>query len=140
MLSLDLTAAFDTIDHKILLDRLNSNFGISVSMHSWLSSHPSSFTTSSLPIMCRAPQGSVLGPILFSLYTAPIASLAASFGVDQQQFADDTQLFMSISQAKIDTIALCPSPLQVGSCTLVISETRMRFRLMLSSMSAAVTK
>ena len=57
--SLDLTAAFDTIDHKILLNRLNSNFGISGSVHSWLSPYLAdrsfnvandSFTSSLFPL------------------------------------------------------------------------------------------
>jgi len=43
------------------------------------------------------PQHSVLGPILFSIYTSPFASLAFSFSVPQQQHADDTQLCISLS-------------------------------------------
>ena len=43
------------------------------------------------------PQGSVLGPLLFSIYTSPIASIASSFSVPQQQFADDSQLYISLS-------------------------------------------
>ena len=112
LLALDLSAAFDTIDHSILLNRLKTSFGISGSIHSWLSSYLTDrsfsvnlgpFTSSSHSIHCGVPQGSVLGPILFSLYISPIASLTSSHSVSQQQYADDTQLFISLSPATLDT-------------------------------------
>jgi len=43
------------------------------------------------------PQGSVLGPVLFSCYTSPISFIANTFGVGMQQYADDTQLYVSLS-------------------------------------------
>ena len=47
------------------------------------------------------PQGSVLGPILFSLYISPIAEIAASYGLSQQQYADDTQLYIAVSRLNL---------------------------------------
>ena len=47
------------------------------------------------------PQGSVLGPILFALYTSPISAIADAHTVLQQQYADDTQLYISISAKTI---------------------------------------
>ena len=79
---LDLSAAFDTIDHQILLDRLTLNFGIDGSAHSLLASYLlnrsqsvsiSSHTSSPSPIHTGVPQDSVLGPLLFSLYTTPLS-------------------------------------------------------------------
>ena len=45
------------------------------------------------------PQGSVLGPILFSCYTSPISNIASAFGTDLQQYADDTQIYIALSSA-----------------------------------------
>ena len=77
---LDLSAAFDTIDHSILTNRLKTCYGISDSAFSLLSSYLSCRTqsviigqdcSSELPLLRGVPQGSVLGPLLFSLYTTP---------------------------------------------------------------------
>ena len=45
------------------------------------------------------PQGSVLGPLLFTIYVSPVAAILSHMGVNQHQYADDTQLFISISQS-----------------------------------------
>ena len=63
--------------------------------HSQLNSKSS--ISASLPVNYVVPQCSALGPILFLLYTPPIANNAASYDVSQQQYADDTLLFISIT-------------------------------------------
>ena len=105
LLQLDLSAAFDTIDQGTLKSRLQINFGISGCALQWLCSYlsdRSQFVSvgdrRSRTTFCEfgVPQGSVLGPLLFSLYVSPIASVIASFGISHSQYADDTQLYISL--------------------------------------------
>ena len=85
---LDLSAAFDTIDHTIVPDRLSSWFGICETALSWLKSHLASrmcaikiedCVSESISLPYGVPRGSVLGPLLFILYTTPLSALNESF-------------------------------------------------------------
>ena len=104
--SLDLSSAFDTIDHTVLIERLSSWFNIGGTALSWLSSFLLNRTFSvkvgdnlSEPrdLLYGVPQGSVLGPILFSLYTTPLSTVIASQAIGHHFFADDTQSFDSFT-------------------------------------------
>ena len=107
LILLDLSAAFDTIDHTIFLDRLNVYYGLSELALGWFKSYLSGRThsvkvgsTLSHPAALHygVPQGSVLGPILFSLYTNPIGSIFHSYSsIDYHFYADDTQLYITLS-------------------------------------------
>ena len=103
---LDLSAAFDTIDHTIPLHRLKSWFGFTDTILSWIQSYLSSrsFTVDingikSPPskLLHGVPQGSVIGPLLFILYTTPLSLIISQSSVNHKLYADDTQLFLSFS-------------------------------------------
>ena len=98
---LDQSAAFDTVYHKILLNRLSYTFGISVTVFKWFISYLTNRTQSvsvgdlnslPLPLKYGVPQGSVLGPILFTLYSQPVSDKIREHNISYQKFADDTQL------------------------------------------------
>ncbi len=93
---LDSSTAFDTIDHNILLNRLENIVGISGSALAWFKSHLSDRhkfvavkeeVSYQSQVQYGVPQGSVLGPLLFTLYMLPLGYLHG--------YADDTQLYIS---------------------------------------------
>ena len=135
---LDLSAAFDTINHTLLLQRLTSIAGIKDTALQWFASYlsgrsqtvlvGSSFSESS-ELTCGVPQGSVLGPILFSLYTSDLGKLIESFDIGRQFFADDSQLINSISPEP-EVIEAAVRNLE--SCCLEIKKWMLQNRLKLN--------
>ena len=101
---LDLSAAFDTVDHSILLKYLNTHMGIRGEALAWLESYLTGRTqrvyvngvfSSSRSIECGVPQGSVLGPILFTIYLGPLGDIIRKHGLPFHLYADDSQLYIT---------------------------------------------
>ena len=120
LVGLDISAASDTIDHDVLTSRLESQFGVVGAASGWLWSylrgrqqfvrlgrHSSPMTQCD----CGVPQGSVLGPLLFTAYVPAVGELIESYGVSYHQFADDTQLVVSMDSTNATPAIRRSSPL-----------------------------
>ena len=97
---------FDTVNHKILLSRLSESFGIKGMALKWFNSYLTNrkqfvainnAVSSVWDQNVGVPQGSVLGPILYVLYTSPVADIIKSYGLSYHFYADDSQLYITFS-------------------------------------------
>ena len=101
---LDLSAAFDTVDHQVLLKRLESSFGITGTALNWVRSYLTNRSQrvcfegcypekSDLPY--GVPQGSCLGPLLFTAYAGKLFEVIETHLPNVHAYADDTQLYLA---------------------------------------------
>ena len=103
LLLLDMSAAFDTVDHSTLLNRLSKSYGIKDGAAEWIQSYLTGRTFSVRVngqdskiknVLFGVPQGSLLGPLMFILYTKDLTYIAAKYGLSIHLYADDTQLYI----------------------------------------------
>ena len=123
LILLDLSATFDTVSHKLLLNHLKYHFGFGSKVLEWIEDYLSDCiqqvkiddsVSESVKLEYGVPQGSVFGPILFTLYTSPLGDICKKFGVEYHCYADNMQNYLSFKPSTngnqeecIKTLDLC---------------------------------
>ena len=106
LVGLDLSAAFDTVDHAILLKTLSNMYGVQDDALSWFQSYLSnrSFYVSVQDASSdykntnfSVPQGSILGPVLYSAYASPLGGVINAFDINVMGYADDHALYKAFT-------------------------------------------
>ena len=129
LLLLDWSSAFDTIDHKVLITRLHNILGVDNIPLAWFESYlrdrsqcvyiNGSFS-SLQHLSYGVPQGSVLGPLLFSIYILPIGAIIRRYGLEMHVYADDTQIYVSVCPTTADGVR--QALLRVEQCVMEIQK------------------
>jgi len=105
LIMLDLFAAFDVIDHPILLKRLEFSFGIKEKALTWVKSYladrtqcvsVANKTSPDVGLLFGVPQGSVSGPKHYCMYTKPVGEIIKRYNIKYHCYADDTQVYMTL--------------------------------------------
>ena len=103
---LDLSVAFDTVNHEILLENMTSKLSIGGTVLSWFCFYLSGRSQrvavdhkllKSLPLDCGVLQGSCLGPLLFNIYCSSLIEIVEAHLPEVHYYADDSQLYLSFS-------------------------------------------
>ena len=104
---------FDTIDHPILVHRLHTDFEFTDTVLQWFSSYMTDRThyvslsnhcSAFAPMHSGVPHGSVLGPMLFTMYIKPLSAIIDSYSIIHHSFTDDLQLQMSAPPDRISEL------------------------------------
>ena len=125
---LDLSAAFDTVHHEVMLDVLSNKFGITEDVNSWVGSYlrPREFfvhidgqSSKAVPIDFSVPQGSCLGPVLFTYYSSTLENVVTSRGNDLCGYADDHGVYKSLKSGTPEETAV---RLELEQCLLSVRD------------------
>jgi hypothetical protein len=135
LILLDFSAAFDCVDHCILLKVLQDSFGMTGTILNWFLSYLSNRTqyvrinrliSSIASVLFGVPQGSVLGPLLFILYTSALSAIASRHGIEIHLYADDTQLYVHL---RLNEVANATKRLRACIDNIMLWSLSMRLKL-----------
>ena len=108
LVMLDLSAAFDTVDHSILLQRMQSKLGLRGTALLWFKSYLvgrmqqvsiNGMLSEKFNLCCGVLQGSCLGPLLFTIYASTLFDTPKVHLPSVHTYADNTQLYISFNPA-----------------------------------------
>lgn len=141
---LDLSAAFDTVDHQVFLTQMQTQYGMDGNVHDWMRSylqdrqqcvHVNGAPSYKVELQYGFPQGSCVGPFGFKLYTKPLTAIAKHHGINIHLYADDTQLYTSFlpkdSESALERMEECIEEIRqwMGSHFLKLNDEKTEFML-----------
>ena len=135
MVLLDMSAAFDTLDHSSIIELLSGWYGISGRALNWVRSYLLN-RVQRVKLLYKlgepfktdygVPHGSVLGPLLFTLYTTPPSSVISRHNICHHLYADNTQIYLSLSKTDPEmSLSLVQQCLQDVSDWMIASKLRL---------------
>ena len=125
LILLDLSAALDTVDHQLLLNHLRFRFSMGGKCLEWIESYLTgrnqqvvigSHQSSPKQLAQGVPQGSILGPILFTLYLSPLGDICRQHGIDFHGLANNSQNYLSFRPSRSDNTPTQECLLQLQNC------------------------
>ena len=158
LVMLDLSSAFDIVDHDILLGRLNYELGIKGRVLEWLTSYLSKRSqfisvngarSRLFNVLSGVPQGSCLGTLLFVPYVRKVFSIMEKHLPDAQAFADDSQLYVSFKPystcdhlAAVTDLELCIDDIKdwMLSDKLKVNDGKIEFLIIVTQQQLAKVK
>ena len=122
LILLDVSAAFDTVYHPTLINRVSNRFGIQDQALQWVRSYLSNCKqfvviegtrAEELDFNCNVPQGSVLGPGFFCDYSTPVGNIFRKHGIPFHLYTDDIQVYVTFHPSEekemLETLGKCIS-------------------------------